>query len=110
VVNKKQALEELLKLGRVQVAIDMQANGVRVPLKFAGEQHLILNLSWNYHNDMVIDDWGVTATLSFDGRAFRCELPWDSIIAARSFPEGKLQHQTVPKSDVKKTSHLRVVK
>jgi stringent starvation protein B len=98
-------LEEALKQGRTQVLVEAGADGVSLPdhVRAMGPR-VVLNLSWMYHNQMEIDDVGVRCYLSFGGRDHYCVLPWHAIVAVRSYPEQKLEHQAV-----KKGSHLRLV-
>jgi hypothetical protein len=77
---KKTLLLASLETGKTQVRLDARRPGCAVPEHLADQLQLALNLSWRFpDSNMVIDDQGVTASLRFSGRSFRCHLPWVAI-------------------------------
>src|SRR3954468_7878852 len=82
VKQKKDALELALDYGQVFIAVLTNVEGVKVPEhKIHAGSGIGLNLNWKFKTPMEINDWGVKATLSFDGQPYDCEIPWKAIIA-----------------------------
>ena len=80
--SKREALLALLDRGMVMLHLDARREGVAVPTYLAHEEHLRLNLSYRFLlEDLVIDDWGVSASLSFRGQPFGCRVPWSALFA-----------------------------
>jgi len=89
VPSKKQTLLAFLERGVAMLHLDARRSGVVVPLQYAHEAHLRLNLSYRYSiPDMIVDDGSVQATLSFSGKPFRCQLPWPAIFGITSHESG----------------------
>ena len=87
--SKKQTLLAFLTRGVAMVHVDARRPGVVVPKQFEGEAHLRLNLSYRYSiPDLVVDEKQVQATLSFGGRPFQCQLPWESVFGITSSESG----------------------
>ncbi len=87
--NKKQTLLQFLARGVAMVHVDARRPGVVVPKQFEGEAHLRLNLSYLYSiPDLVMDEKRVQATLSFGGRPFQCQMPWESVFGITSSASG----------------------
>ena len=81
---KMEVVEEFLDDGKVQLVVLGKHEGVSLPENVRTE-FVRVNISRAFRDaQMVINDRGVAASLSFDGKRFRCILPWDSIIAAIS--------------------------
>lgn len=69
-----------LEAGQTKIHLDARHPGVEVPADYAQDYSLTLNLSWRFSkSEMKIDDDGVTATLHFARRPFRCVIPWSAI-------------------------------
>jgi stringent starvation protein B len=95
--ENRRRLEEALARGIVMIHLDARRPGVQVPLRFATDFHLRLNLSLRYDPpDLATNDWGVRETLGFGGEPFHVAVPWPAIFAitgadseedARLFPE-----------------------
>lgn len=85
----RQLLEELLDNGMVMVTVNARHEGVRVPPQYARDPQLRLNLSYRFGLPVELDDWGVTATLTFGGSPFECRLPWRSIYMMVSHVTGQ---------------------
>ncbi len=83
--DKHQRLVELLDRGMVMIHLDARRRGVRVPPAHADNPALALNLSFRFGiPDLEIDEDGVSASLSFSGTRFHCNLPWSALFAMRS--------------------------
>lgn len=80
--SKRDALLALLDRGMVMMHLDARREGVSVPQHLAREAHLRLNLSYRFLlDDLLIDDAGVAATLSFGGQPRHCRVPWLALFA-----------------------------
>jgi stringent starvation protein B len=124
-ISKRAVLEELLERGMVLIALDARKGGVDVPPRLAGDLQLRLNLSYRFGLPMTLSDWGVHATLTFNGISYACKLPWSSIFLMVSHvggeprlfsddvpPELVDNQQAHPRSDsgaVSGTSRLKLV-
>jgi stringent starvation protein B len=74
----------------VLVHLDGRSAGVQVPVKFAADPELRLNLSYRFASrDLTLGDDGVCCTLSFGGLPFRCVLPYAAIYAVTSHVTGE---------------------
>ncbi len=87
--SKKQVLSELLEQGMVLVTLDARRPGVDVPPHLRGDPQLRLNLSYRFGLPMIVDDTGVTATLTFSGAPYACKLPWDALYLVVSHVTGR---------------------
>jgi len=87
--DKKGVLEELLGLGMVLVAIDARADGVDVPEHLGADPQLRLNLSYRFGRPMQVDDWGISADLTFGGDPYTCQFPWNAIFLIVSHVNGE---------------------
>jgi stringent starvation protein B len=98
--DKRRTLEALLARGPVLVHVDARRAEVSVPSKFRADASLVLRFGYNLSPaiiDLVVDDEGVSGTLTFAGQPFRCILPWTAVYAA--MVEGE-QRGTVWPEDV----------
>jgi stringent starvation protein B len=77
--SKSELLESLLDRGMVMVTVDARRPGVDVPLQFADDPRLRLNLSYRFQLPLEMNEWGVRATLTFGGMPHDCKLPWNSV-------------------------------
>ena len=78
--SKKAMLLTSLDAGKTQVRLDARRAGCALPEHLSDQLQLALNLSWRFPDtNMVIDDEGVSASLRFSGKSFRCHLPWSAI-------------------------------
>lgn len=83
--TKKDVLLSCLDRGIALLHLDSRQPGVVVPAQHRDDPHLRLSLSYRYAiPDLVIDDGRVQATLSFRGRPFQCQVPWDAIFCISS--------------------------
>lgn len=98
--DKRRTLEALLGRGPVLIHVDARRTEVSVPTRFRADASLVLRFGYNLSpaiTDLVVDDDGVSGTLTFAGQPFRCVLPWSAVYAA--MVEGE-QRGTVWPEDV----------
>ncbi|MDP2343331.1 MAG: hypothetical protein Q8O67_20400 [Deltaproteobacteria bacterium] len=87
--EKLRVFARLIERGMVMVTTDARRNA-RVPAKFAGELQLNLNFSHKFGvADFFYDDDGVRCSLSFQGQAFFCDLPWTAVWGLTSHADGE---------------------
>jgi stringent starvation protein B len=98
--DKRRTLEQLLARGPVLVHADARRPEVGVPPRFRADASLVLRFGYQLSpaiRDLVIDDTGISGTLTFGGQPFHVELPWTAVYAA--MVEGE-QRGTVWPEDV----------
>lgn len=77
---KLNQLRELLAKGIATVHVDARHEGVRVPVNLRVFDGLPLNLSYRYAGvDLKLDGDLLCATLTFQGKPFRCVIPWAAV-------------------------------
>jgi hypothetical protein len=82
--RKKDVTLLLLEGPSVYLHLDPRREGVNVPKWLAGQPQLVLQIGLNMPvpiPDLVVDDEGVSCTLSFNRAPFWCKLPWTAIYA-----------------------------
>lgn len=83
--DKRTSVEQLLERGPVLVHIDARRDDVGVPSRFRGDPKLVLRFGYGLTPaivDLIVDDTGVSGTLTFGGVPFHCLLPWPAVYAA----------------------------
>jgi stringent starvation protein B len=98
--DKRRTLESLLSRGPVLVHVDARRAEVSVPPRFRADASLVLRFGYTLSPaiaDLVVDDDGISGTLTFAGQPFHCVLPWTAVYAA--MVEGE-QRGTVWPEDV----------
>lgn len=81
---KKAVALDLLERTSVFVHLDPRRPGVIVPLVFAKQPNLVLQLGLNMAisiPDLEVGEGGISCTLSFNRRPHFCRLPWSAIYA-----------------------------
>jgi stringent starvation protein B len=81
---KKAVALDLLERTSVFVHLDPRRPGVIVPLAFAKQPQLVLQIGLNMAiaiPDLEVNDSGISCTLSFNRRPHLCRLPWSAIYA-----------------------------
>lgn len=81
---KKEVALLLLEGPSVYVHLDPRKKGVVVPKSFSGQTQLVLQVGLNMAipiRDLLVDDDGLTCTLSFSRTPFWCSLPWTAVYA-----------------------------
>ncbi|MBX7149135.1 hypothetical protein K1X76_08605 [bacterium] len=80
--DKKQHFERLMEKGTVMVFLDSRKTGVKVPDAHLANPQLCLKFNYAFEiPDFKITDDKIEASLSFGGRRFFCELPFDALFA-----------------------------
>jgi stringent starvation protein B len=80
--RKKEILLAALGEGMVMLHLDGRNAEVMIPDYLRKDAHVRLDLSYEFRlPDLVIDDWGVKATLSFRRTPFSCAVPWTALFA-----------------------------
>ena len=87
--NKRETMESFLAEGMVLVQLDSRVDGVQVPDHLAGDPTLRLNISGRFGLPLDLDEWGIHATLTFQGDPFECKLPWNAIYIVISHVTGE---------------------
>ncbi len=85
-------VEALLRTGSVDLYLDPREPGVVVPPRFRQDAGLALRIGGDLPvplADLYVDDDGLSATLSFDGQPFHCEVPWRAVVAIVSTQAGR---------------------
>ena len=78
--QKRRVVESLTDTGgTAQVLINAKNGGLSLPDFLLGNSQVVLNLSWAFGVPMNFGNEGFTARLSFDGKPFDCEVPWDLV-------------------------------
>jgi stringent starvation protein B len=106
--QKHDTAVKFLHAGMLKVYCDARQPGVVVPLALAKESELPLNFSYKFAPpDLVVNEWGLRATLSFYGSRFRVSVPWASVFAIYSHPRELLVTYTRPGDPPTKTETPR---
>mgnify|MGYP000060595619 CR=1 FL=1 len=82
--NKEQVMLELLKDAWVYVQLDPRRQGVELPEFLRQEPRLVLQYGYNMPvpiHDLVIDEQGIKATLSFRRVSHSTVVPWSAVFA-----------------------------
>jgi stringent starvation protein B len=98
--SKHEAFLALLREGWTSLHLDARRAGVVVPVRLKGEGHLVLQ----YGNDLPIpipdlhvDEFGVSATLSFARIPLQTVVPWSAVyVVASDDGRGVLYHEDIP--------------
>lgn len=78
------ALDALNRFDTVHVAIDSTDVRCALPARFVDTGNVVLRFEpRNPHNvqNLAIEDYGITALMSFDGAPFTVRVPWGAIAA-----------------------------
>lgn len=78
---KQSVLNASLDKGKVKIYINTRVEGVVLPSHLMASQGTALNLSRHFPGPMNLGDFGICAVLSFQGRSFTVEVPWEAIMA-----------------------------
>lgn len=75
---------------------------LRLPLKLHQNEQVVLQIGKNMSvpiPDLIVDEYGICATLSFNGRPFKIDVPWDAIYGiVDETGYGKTWQNHMPKS------------
>ena len=94
----------LLERAEARVHLDARRPGVQLPARFLGQAHLRLDYGYGFTPpipDLVIDDAGIHATLSFNRVPFATFIPWSAVYLIADFDgNGAVWQEDIP-SDLK---------
>ena len=80
--NKVEVMRSLLERSEARVYLDARREGVLLPPHLRAEPQLRLDYSYSFHPpiaDLVVNDEGIAATLSFNQRSQPTFIPWGAI-------------------------------
>jgi hypothetical protein len=83
--DKRASVEQLLERGPVLVHVDARRDDLTIPARFQGDPKLVLRFGYGLTPaivDLIVDDTGISGTLTFGGVPFHCVLSWASVYAA----------------------------
>jgi hypothetical protein len=86
--SKKEVMLALLERAEARVHLDARRDGVSLPERLLGDGHVRLNYGYHFAPpipDLLVDDDGIHATLSFDRRPFTTFVPWSAIYLIADF-------------------------
>jgi len=90
----------LLEKAEARVHLDARHPGVILPPRLQSERHLMLDYAYGFSPpipDLVVDDLGVHATLSFSRIPTKTFIPWEAIYLIADFEgNGAVWHEDVP--------------
>jgi stringent starvation protein B len=102
--TKREVMLALLERAEARVHLDARRPGVELPARFLGQAHLRLDYGYGFTPpipDLVIDEEGIRATLSFNRVAFATFIPWSAIYLIADFEgNGAVWQEDIP-SDLK---------
>ena len=81
--DKPKMIEAMLEKGMVTIYVDNKTPGAVLPQYLAGEERVVLNLSWRFRLPMRLTESHLIAVLTFQGKNFECQIPWNRIWCAR---------------------------
>ena len=86
--RKRKLLLDFLSQGAVQVYVDSNVEGVKLPSHLMHQPQVAIHLSYEFGNEVfIIDDGGVTVSFSSGELKMICILPWMSIYFIQSLSE-----------------------
>jgi stringent starvation protein B len=86
--SKKDVMLTLLERAEARVHLDARRPGVLLPAHLRGQSHLRLDYGYGFTppiHDLVIDDEGIHATLSFSRQPFATFVPWSAVFLIADF-------------------------
>ncbi len=90
----------LLERAEARVHLDARREGVQLPPRFLNEAHLRLDYGYGFTPpipDLVIDDTGIRATLSFNRQASATFIPWSAVYLIADFDgNGAVWQEDIP--------------
>jgi stringent starvation protein B len=100
-LNKKKYdfLLFLLEEGDAMVCLDARHAEVDVPSSHKNNSSLNLVFNLNFRNPIDITEEGIFASLAFNGRPYKCSLPFDAVWAVYdpNMKNGQVWEESIPK-------------
>jgi hypothetical protein len=90
-MTKPDTFMSMLRMGLVNVHFDGRVDGAKVPEHLRSEPSVMVQYGYNLPTpirDLEVDEWGVRATLSFNGAPFTTVVPWSAVWAIGVGEEG----------------------
>jgi hypothetical protein len=99
--SKKQVALAILEKGKLYIHLDPRRPGVAVPEHLTRQPQLVLLVARGGTpipiEDLVVDDDGIRATLSFKRTPFACVIPWPAVFALVNDSQmGRVFEEDVP--------------
>lgn len=117
-MNKHNRFNEMICSGNtVLVVLDPRYESVLVPERFSKQETLALHLGLNTRlpiTDLMMDEAGFSATLSFAGKLHQCYISWEAV-KSMSFEHNNMGYSwdvagpKQPEKPLKQKGHLRLV-
>jgi stringent starvation protein B len=100
-LNKKKYdfLLYLLEEGDAMVCLDARHEKVDVPASHKTNSSLSLVFNLNFRQPIEITDEGILSSLAFNGRPYKCSLPFDAVWAIYdpNMKNGQVWEESIPK-------------
>ncbi|HZS40891.1 MAG TPA: ClpXP protease specificity-enhancing factor SspB [Polyangia bacterium] len=98
--SKREVMQALLERAEARVHLDARRDGVLLPERLRSDGHVRLDYGYGFQPpipDLVIDDDGIHATLSFNRVPFRTFVPWSAIYLIADFDgNGAVWQEDIP--------------
>jgi stringent starvation protein B len=98
--SKKEVMLALLERAEARVHLDARRDGVTLPPRFRAEGSLRLDYSYSFSPpipDLVVDDEGIHATLSFNRVAHHTFVPWSAVYLISDYDgNGAVWQEDIP--------------
>jgi len=97
--NKYNFILFLLEKGDAMVCLDARHSEVKVPENHKSNPAMSLILNLNFRRNIDVQQEGIIADLTFQGRPFKCDIPFKAVwaIFSPSFQEGQVWEESLPK-------------
>ncbi|MCA9675632.1 MAG: hypothetical protein KC464_11395, partial [Myxococcales bacterium] len=83
--DKRTSVEQLLERGAVLLHIDARRDDITIPARLMGDPKLVLRFGYGLTPaivDLLVDEAGISGTLTFGGVPFHCAVTWAAVYAA----------------------------
>jgi hypothetical protein len=98
--SKREVMQALLERAEARVHLDARREGVKLPDRLRTDGHVRLDYGYGFQPpipDLLIDDAGIHATLSFSRVPFRTFVPWTAIYLIADFDgNGAVWQEDIP--------------
>ncbi|HJU21030.1 MAG TPA: ClpXP protease specificity-enhancing factor SspB [Casimicrobiaceae bacterium] len=98
--RKRDVMQALIDRAEARVHLDARRAGVRLPQRLLGSGHVLLDYGYGLQPpipDLVLDDEGIHATLSFSRCPFATFVPWSAVYLITDFDgNGAVWQEDIP--------------